>query len=81
MTSKFILNSDEIEINKFFLKIGEIKNKDIPNQLMEKPYEIKSKVSYEVFKSFIDYLDKGTIPEIHMDNLYEFSLINQEFQK
>lgn len=80
MTSKFILNSKEIEINKFFLKIGEIKNKDIPNQLMEKPYEIKSKVSYEVFKSFIDYLDKGTIPEIYMDNFYEYSLINQEFQ-
>ena len=80
MTSKFILNSDEIEISKFFLKIGEIKNKDIPNQLMEKPYEIKSKVSSEVFKSFIEYLDKGTIPKIHMDNLYEFSLINQEFQ-
>lgn len=81
MTSKFILNSKEIEVDQIFLKIGEIRNKSILNKLMEDhQYEIKSLISYEVFESFINFLSKGQSPDLHIDNISEYSVINQEFE-
>lgn len=44
-------------------------------------YEIKSNVSEEVLRAFINYLKTQHIPEITINNFFEFSELSQEFNQ
>lgn len=81
LMSVFISGTERIEVEKIFSNIGQIRNNAIKDSLIKQSqYEIQSKISSEVFHSFVDYLSKNILPEIHFDNYYEYVQLNQEFQ-
>lgn len=75
-----ILNSKEYELSDQLKKSLDI-SKTIYLQLMkgECKYEVKSKVSEDVFKAFVEYLIEGTDIEIHFDTIYELKQLGKEF--
>lgn len=76
---RFILNSKTFEIPYQFQKMGVI-DINILKQLNENhEYHILSKVSENVFKDFIQYLINGRELDIHFDNIYELTLLSEEF--
>lgn len=80
-SSHLIFNSKEYELPDQFKKLLDI-SKNIYRKLMkgECKYEVKSKVSEEVFKSFVEYLIDGTDIEIHLDTIYELKQLAEEFE-
>lgn len=75
-----ILNSKEYELSDQLKKLLDI-SKTIYLQLMkgECKYDVKSKVSEDVFKAFVEYLIEGTDIEIHFDTIYELKQLGEEF--
>lgn len=79
--SVFVSGTERISVDEFFRNIGLIGNKDIKNSLKKQnQYEIQSKISSEVFHSFVNYLVNDNLPDIHFDNYFEYFMLNQEFQ-
>lgn len=78
--SKLILRSKAFDIPKRFKMMGSLSD-DILNSLESEKhqYDVKSMVCEEIFQTFIQYLLTGKIPEIHIDNIFELSLLAQEF--
>lgn len=79
--SLLIFNSKEYELPDQFKKLVEVSN-EIYQKLMkgECKYEVKSKVSEETFKTFVQYLIDGKAIEIHLDTIYELKLLAEEFK-
>lgn len=79
--SYLIFNSKEFDLPDQFIKLPYI-SRNIYRKLMkgECKYEIQSKVSFEVFKQFRQYLIDGTIPEIHLDTIYEIKQLSEKFE-
>lgn len=81
LSFKLIYNAKQIQIPTKFRLMTEISS-DIYNFLIFTPqhqYEIKSKVTEEVLTSFIHYLVHEEVPEITIDNFYQYSELSAEF--
>lgn len=75
------LNSNTEEKLLFqFNKMNAISQEILKILLENKKYEIKSDVSKDVFHIFSQYLNDGKNPEINGDNLFELSLLANEFK-
>ncbi|KAK8870824.1 hypothetical protein M9Y10_008722 [Tritrichomonas musculus] len=77
---KLILNSKVFKIPNQFHGIADI-TKDIYSSLMfgTNQYMVYSKVSEEVFQSFLNYWIKKEEPEITIDNIKEYDMLSREF--
>lgn len=76
-----IFKNKKYQIPRIFLSINDV-NQEISNCLKIKGiYEVCSKVSEEVFKSFIDHWTHESIPQISLNNIYEYEQISQEFDR
>lgn len=74
-----ILNSKIFRIPTNFRFCNDI-NPNIYNILkMKHKYTVKSKINYEIFQSFINYLVNGEIPNISIENFSEYTKISEEF--
>ena len=78
---KLILNSKEYLIPSIFNQLPKI-SKFITDALIfnvDHRYEVQSKVSEEVFESFIKYLIEEEEPKIEINNYHEYLELKEEF--
>lgn len=81
ITFNLVLKSKKFKIPTKFNHLGDVSTK-VYNSLIFSPeheYLIQSNVSEEVLKSFIKYWTTEEIPDILVDNYFEYSELSQEF--
>lgn len=77
----FLLNSNTIKIPSDFNNLIDV-NQDIYHILVtQHKYEVKSNVSDQIFQSFIDHWVNNRNPEINVNNISEYELLSQEFDR
>lgn len=76
---KLILNSNIFFIPSDFTRLSDISPNIYHFLMNEQQYVVQSIVSYEVMRSFIDYLDKNINPNINSSNKIEYLQLSKEF--
>ena len=78
---KIFLGSNEFLIPSDFNSLGDVDQKVFSSLITNKQYIVKSQVSKEVLRSFINNWVEKEIPDICPDNISEYSLLSEEFDR
>lgn len=73
------LKNEEIYIPLFFKRIGEVSENIFMELIHKKFYKVESNVKKSSLESFIEYWLTGELPEIKLDNYWDFHLLSEEF--
>ena len=80
-TLSLIFKSKIFTIPSRFRSLNDVKSDIYESLLANQKYEVKSNVSEEVFKSFINHWVNRETPDINQNNLFEYELLSEEFDR
>ncbi|KAK8841185.1 hypothetical protein M9Y10_027385 [Tritrichomonas musculus] len=77
----FIVQAKTYKILASFPYLQDVDEKIYKQLISTNQYEVKSRVSEEVFQSFINHWTKNELPNLQIDNLNEFEQLSKEFDR
>ena len=80
-TFKLILNREEYSISSNFLSFDDIDDQIHTTLITKGQYKVKSNVSKIVFQSFLNNWINNEIPNIRNDNIDDYILLSEEFDR